>query len=139
MGEPAIPPEILIARLSAAARRSVAAKPIIRETEAQKQRIETEQARATADEQPRLVAAQIAVQVAEQREAERAALGRAERKYLEEIAHGQKAQAEVLGQDRVAMLQALDKVLSIAWSASRSLVTIRWQARAEYGGQRVRS
>ncbi len=82
-----------------------------RETEAQKQRIETEQARATANEQPRLVEAQIAVQVAEQREAERAALGRAERKYLEEIAQGQSAQAGVLGQDRVAMLQALEKLL----------------------------
>ena len=52
------------------------------------------------------------MQVANQREAERAALGRAERQYLEEIAQGQKAQAEVLGQDRVAMLQALDKVLT---------------------------
>ncbi len=51
------------------------------------------------------------MQVAEQREAERAALGRAERKYLEEIAQGQSAQAGVLGQDRVAMLQALEKLL----------------------------
>jgi hypothetical protein len=110
LGEPAIPPEILIARL----RQQLAdqlGEAYKRETEAQKQRIETEQARATANEQPRLVEAQIAVQVAEQREAERAALGRAERKYLEEIAQGQLAQANVLGQDRVAMLQALEKVL----------------------------
>ena len=110
LGEPAIPPEILIARL----RQQLAdqlGEAYKRETEAQKQRIETEQARATANEQPRLVEAQIAVQVAEQREAERAALGRAERKYLEEIAQGQSAQANVLGQDRVAMLQALEKVL----------------------------
>ena len=49
--------------------------------------------------------------MAAQKEAERAALGRAERKYLEEIAQGQSAQANVLGQDRVAMLQALEKVL----------------------------
>jgi hypothetical protein len=68
--------------------------------------------KATADEQPRLVASQIAVQVANQREAERAALGRAERQYLEELARGQKAQADVLGQDRVAMLQGLDKLLT---------------------------
>ncbi len=94
-----------------------------RETEAQKQRIETEQARATANEQPRLVESQIAVQVANQREDERAALGRAERKYLEEIAQGQLAQANVLGQDRVAMLQALDKVLSTL-EREPSLVTI---------------
>ena len=83
-----------------------------RETEAQKKRIETEQARATADEQPRLVQSQIAVQVAVQREAERSALGRAERKYLEELAYGQRAQAQVLGQDRVALLQGLDRILS---------------------------
>jgi hypothetical protein len=38
-------------------------------------------------------------------------LGRAERQFLEEIAKGQLAQANVLGQDRVAMLQALEKVL----------------------------
>ena len=110
LGEPAIPPEILIARL----RQQLAdqlGEAYKRETEAQKQRIETEQARATANEQPRLVEAQIAVQVAQQREAERAALGRAERQYLEEIAKGQSAQANVLGQDRVAMLQALEKVL----------------------------
>ena len=111
LGKSAIPPEILIARL----RQQLAdqlGEAYKRETEAQKQRIETEQARATANEQPRLVEAQIAVQVANQREAERAALGRAERQYLEEIAKGQLAQANVLGQDRVAMLQALDKVLA---------------------------
>jgi hypothetical protein len=94
-----------------------------RETEAQKQRIETEQARATANEQPRLVEAQIAVQVAVQREAERAALGRAERQYLEEIARGQRAQAEVLGQDKVALLQALDKFLGTL-ERSPNLVTL---------------
>lgn len=110
LGEPAIPPELLLSRLRVqlADQLSEAYK---RETAAQQQRIETEQARATADEQPRLVEAQIAVEVAEQREAERAALGRAERQYLEELARGQMAQAEVLGQDRVAMLQALEKVL----------------------------
>jgi hypothetical protein len=110
LGEPAIPPEILIARL----RQQLAdqlGEAYNRETQAQKQRIETEQARATANEQPRLVESQIAVQVANQKEAERAALGRAERQYLEEIAKGQSAQANVLGQDRVAMLRALEKVL----------------------------
>lgn len=122
LGEPGIPPEVLIARL----RQQLAdqlAQAYKRETEAQTQRIETEQARATANEQPRLVAAQIAVKVAEQREGERAALGRAERKYLEEIAQGQSAQANVLGQDRVAMLQALDKVLSTL-EREPNLVTI---------------
>ncbi len=110
LGEPAVPPELLIQRL----REQLAdqlAKAYQRETQAQEQRIETEQARATANEQPRLVQAQIAVQVARQREEERAALGRAERQYLEELARGQLAQAEVLGKDRVALLQALEKLL----------------------------
>jgi SPFH domain / Band 7 family len=111
LGEPAVPPELLVQRL----REQLAdqlQKAYERETVAQAKRIETEQARATANEQPRLVEAQIAVQVATQREAERAALGRAERQFLEELARGQRAQAEVLGQDRVALLQALDKTLA---------------------------
>ncbi|MGH1352607.1 MAG: SPFH domain-containing protein [Methyloligellaceae bacterium] len=111
LGEPALPPELLVSRL----RQQLADQLSItyaRETEAQNKRIETEQARSTANEQPRLVAAQIAVKVAKQREEERAALGRAERQFLEELARGQSAQANVLGQDRVALLQALDKLLS---------------------------
>lgn len=110
LGEPSIPPELLLSRqrVQLAGQLSLAYE---RETAAELKRIETEQARATADEQPRLVASQIAVQVAKQREAERAALGSAERKYLEELARGQSAQANVLGTDRVAMLQALEKVL----------------------------
>ncbi|MFA5952053.1 MAG: SPFH domain-containing protein [Hyphomicrobium sp.] len=111
LGEPAVPPELLISRQ----RQQLAdqlSKAYERETQAQSQRIETERARATANEQPRLVEAQIAVQVANQRETERAALGRAERQYLEELARGQRAQADVLGQDRVALLQALEKTLS---------------------------
>ena len=111
LGEPAIPPELLVSRL----REQLAdqlTKAYERESTAQSKRIETEQARATANEQPRLVESQIAVQVAGQREKERATLGRAERSYLEELARGQQAQALVLGQDRVAVLQALEKVLS---------------------------
>ncbi|CTQ73044.1 SPFH domain-containing protein [Roseibium alexandrii] len=111
LGEPAIPPELLVSRLRVqlADQLSTAYE---RETDAQQKRIETEQARSTADEQPRLVEAQIAVQVANQREQERAALGRAERQYLEELARGQRAQVDVLGQDRVALLQALEKLLT---------------------------
>ncbi|HQF31733.1 MAG TPA: SPFH domain-containing protein, partial [Hyphomicrobiales bacterium] len=111
LGEPAIPPELLLSRLRVqlADQLSIAYE---RETAAQQKRIETEQARSTANEQPRLVESQIAVQVANQREKEREALGRAERKFLEELAKGQLAQAQVLGQDRVALLQALEKTLS---------------------------
>ena len=110
LGEPSIPPELLISRLRVQLADQLS-KAYERETAAQQKRIETEQARSTANEQPRLVAAQIAVKVAQQREEERAALGRAERQYLEQLARGQSAQATVLGQDRVALLQALDKML----------------------------
>ncbi len=110
LGEPSIPPELLVSRLRQQLADQIS-KAYARETAAQAQRIETEQARATANEQPRLVQAQIAVKVANQREEERAALGRAERHYLEELARGQLAQAEVLGKDRVALLQALEKLL----------------------------
>lgn len=111
IGEPAIPPELLISRIRVQLADQLS-KAYERESAAQLTRTETEKAKATADEQPRLVASQIAVQVATQREAERAALGRAERQYLEELARGQSAQAGVLGQDRVAALQALEKVLA---------------------------
>ncbi len=110
LGEPAIPPELLVSRLRVQLADQLS-NAYERETSAQQKRIETEQARSTANEQPRLVQAQIAVQVAGQREKEREALGRAERKYLEELAKGQMAQATVLGQDRVALLQALEKLL----------------------------
>ena len=111
LGEPSIPPELLISRLRVQLADQLS-KAYERESAAQQKRIETEKAKSTADEQPRLVAAQIAVQVANQREAERAALGRAERQFLEELARGQRAQADVLGQDRVSMLQALEKLLA---------------------------
>lgn len=111
IGEPSLPPELLFSRKREQLAEQLA-KAYERETAAQLKRTEREQARATADEQPRLVAAQIAVKVANQKEAERAALGRAERQFLEQLANGQKAQASVLGEDRVAMLQALEKVLS---------------------------
>jgi len=111
LGEPSIPPELLVSRLRVQLADQLA-RAYERETAAQSKRVETEQARATANEQPRLVKAQIAVKVAKQREEERAALGSAERQYLEELARGQLAQANVLGQDRVAMLQGLEKILN---------------------------
>ena len=134
LGEPAVPPELLVQRL----REQLAdqlQKAYERETIAQAKRIETEQARATANEQPRLVEAQIAVQVAKQREAERAALGRAERQYLEELARGQLAQANVLGQDRVALLQALEKMLA-SLEKKPELVGLVFETGTAHNGER---
>ena len=82
------------------------------ETVAQEERVKTEQARATADQQRDLVRAQIAVQVSERAMAERQNLGEAERRYLEALARGQEAQAGVLGPGNALLLQALQQVLA---------------------------
>jgi hypothetical protein len=106
LGESAIPPEFLLARqreqLAGQLKLAYAQEQI-----AQEQRQKTEQARATADQQKELVAAQIAVQTARLDQDRRQAQGRAERFFLEEQAAGQTAQANVLGKDAVLRLQQL--------------------------------
>jgi len=110
-GESVIPPELLVAR-----RREQLAQQLRQaygqETVAQEERVKTEQARATADQQRDLVRAQIAVQVSERTMAERQNLGEAERRYLEALARGQEAQANVLGPGNALLLQALQQVLA---------------------------
>ncbi len=112
-GEPIIPPELLVARrreqLAELLRRTYQ-----REQEAQQERIKTENTRARADRQPQLVAAEIAVKVAEQRKRAAKLQGEGEKLRLLEIAAGQRAQAEVLGQDRVLQLALLEKMLAAA-------------------------
>ena len=133
LGEPMIPPEILIGRQRVQLADQLG-QAYIRETEAQKQRIETEQARSTADEQPRLVAAQIAVQVAEQREAERAALGPRRAQVSRRDRHGPE------GADRGAGAGSRDDAAGARQGAHlarapAALGTTGRQARAEHGGQ----
>ena len=112
-GEPIIPPELLVARrreqLAELLRRTYQ-----REQEAQQERIKTENTRARADRQPQLVEAEIAVKVAEQRKRAAKLQGEGEKLRLLEIAAGQRAQAEVLGQDRVLQLALLEKMLTAA-------------------------
>lgn len=111
LGESVLPPELLVAR-----RREQLAQQLRQayqqETIAQEERVKTEQARATADQQRELVRAQIAVQVSERTMVERQNLGEAERRYLESLAHGQEAQANVLGPSNALLLQALQQVLA---------------------------
>ena len=110
LGEPVIPPELLLAR-----QREQLASQLLRafqqEKLAQDQRITSEQAKATANQQAILVKAQIEVQTSELYVTERTNRGRADRKYAEEQAAGQKAQSDVLGPERVAMLKAWDSLL----------------------------
>ena len=88
-GEPVIPPELLVAR-----QREQLAKQLktayTEERVAQTERIEAEQAKATADQQSRLVESQIEVKRSEQFKSARANEGMGERDKLNYIAEGQK-------------------------------------------------
>jgi hypothetical protein len=85
-----------------------------REKDAQDQRILTEKSRATADQQPELVAAEIRVKVAEKNKLAEKLKGEGEKLKLIEIATGQKAQVAVLGEEKVMELAVLDKILNAA-------------------------
>ena len=108
--QPDMPPEVLIPRK----RRQLAFEMIEtlqREQEAQVERIAKENAQAMAEQQPELVRAEIGVQVAEQYKQKQLLRGEADRNYLEQVALGQKAQAEVLGNELVAKLKMMELVL----------------------------
>lgn len=113
MGEPAIPPELLVATL----REQLAAQlqeTYAKEQIAQKQRIAVERERSTANQQEQLVRAEIAKQAAEFEKEKLKLEGEGQKLKLIEIALGQKAQVQVLGQERVMQLQALEKILEAA-------------------------
>lgn len=108
-----VPPELLVARL----REQLAGQlqeTFKREKDAQDQRIQTQKARATADQQPELVAAEIRVKIAEKDKLAAKLEGEGEKLKLMEIARGQQVQVEVLDQDRVMQLAVLEKVLKAA-------------------------
>jgi phosphotransferase system IIB component len=109
-GDPALPPELLVSRL----RQQLADQLQVtyqQEQKAQTQRIETEKARATAEQQRQLVEAVIGVQVSEQNKNAAKLRGEGQKLELEEIAQGQRAQADVLGQDRVLTITLVQQLL----------------------------
>lgn len=108
-----VPPELLVARLREQLAEQLRAT-FIREKEAQDQRILTQKARATADQQPELVAAEIRVEIAEKDKLAEKLNGEGEKLKLTEIAKGQKEQVAVLGQEKVMQLAVLEKVLKAA-------------------------
>ena len=110
LGEPAIPPELLVSRLREQLARQLS-RAYREERKAQQTRLETERARATADEQPRLVKADIDVSVSERLMLTARNEGAANRAFLEEQAEGQRAQVDVLGEDRVMTLEMIKQVL----------------------------
>ncbi len=109
-GDPALPPELLVSRL----RQQLADQLQVtyqQEQKAQTQRIETEKARATAEQQHQLVEAVIGVQVSEQNKNAAKLRGEGQKLELEEVAQGQRAQADVLGQDRVLTITLVQQLL----------------------------
>jgi hypothetical protein len=110
-GDPALPPELLVSRL----RQQLAGQlkdTYQQEQIAQEMRITSEKSKATAEQQPELVRAQIGVQTAEQNAKAAELRGKGLRAELEQIAAGQQAQAKVLGEDKVLLIALTEKVLA---------------------------
>jgi hypothetical protein len=113
LGEPAIPPELLVA----VRREQLAtqlAKAFIQEQAAQQQRVTSEKAKATADQQSQLVQSEIEVQRSVQLAQAARNSGLGERDKLAAIAEGQKKQMEVLGQDATVKLRQFELLLQFA-------------------------
>lgn len=107
LGEPAIPPELLVA----VKREQLAtqlAKAFIQERSAQDQRVNSEKAKATADQQATLVTAEIGVKAAEQDAIAARSRGQGERDKLTLIAEGQKEQTRVLGTNATVQLRQFE-------------------------------
>lgn len=106
-----IPPELLVARK----REQLATQfrdATIQERLAQRERIETERERATADQQPVLVREQIARAAAEVAVERREDEGLAEQKYLEALAAGERARVNVIGEQQVVQLRMFEAFLA---------------------------
>ena len=113
LGEPAIPPELLVA----VRREQLAtqlAKAFIQEQAAQQQRVTSEKAKATADQQAELVKSEIEVQRSVQLAQAARNTGQGDRDKLSAIAEGQKKQMEVLGLDATVKLRQFELVLQFA-------------------------
>ncbi len=112
-GDPAIPPELLVAKL----RQQLAVQlqaTFEQEKIAQQKRIEVEKARAQADQQPTLIEAQIKDSAADFLKSAMQKQGEGEKLRLMEVAEGQKAQVAVLGEDKVMLLAMLKNILEKA-------------------------
>jgi hypothetical protein len=112
-GDPVIPPELLVAREREQLAQQLK-KTYEQEQAAQTQRAVVERARSEADEQRRLVAAEIDVKVAAQSKQRLHYEGEGERLKLTEIASGQEAQAQVLGKENAKELAMLQAILGAA-------------------------
>ncbi|MHC4212913.1 MAG: SPFH domain-containing protein [Planctomycetota bacterium] len=112
-GDPFIVPAVMVPRLRQQLAEQLK-KTFQQEQAAQEQRIETEKARAEADQQPDLIKAQIKDSAAEYLKSAMQKEGEGEKLRLLEVAEGQKAQTAILGQDRVLQLAMLNAILEAA-------------------------
>jgi hypothetical protein len=111
LGEPAIPPELLVA----VRREQLAtqlAKAFIQEKLAQDQRVTSENAKATADQQGKLVESVIGVQRSIQTAEAARNEGAGERDKLEAIAEGQQKQMAILGVDATVRLRQYELLVN---------------------------
>jgi len=112
-GDPAVPPELLVP-----GKRKQLAEQLkdtyIQEKLAQTERVATESERARADQQVVLMKSEIGITVATNQATAREKIGIGEKKYLEALATGQKAQAMVLGVEKTFELAYLKELLGAA-------------------------
>jgi len=110
LGEPAIPPELLVA----VRREQLAiqlARAFVQEKAAQEKRVDSEKAKATADQQAKLVEAEINVQRSVQNAQAARNEGQGERDKLSLISEGQQKQVGVLGPDATVKLRQFELAL----------------------------
>src|SRR5499427_8178452 len=110
LGEPAIPPELLVA----VRREQLAtqlAKAFTQERAAQEKRVDSENAKATADQQAKLVESEINVQRSLQNAHAARNEGQGERDKLSLISEGQQKQVSVLGPESTVKLRQFELML----------------------------
>jgi len=110
LGEPAIPPELLVA----VRREQLAtqlARAFIQERAAQEKRVDSEKAKATADQQSKLVESEINVQRSVQNAQAARNEGLGERDKLSLISEGQQKQVGVLGPEATVKLRQFELLL----------------------------
>ena len=110
LGEPAIPPELLVA----VRREQLAtqlARAFIQEKAAQEKRVDSEKAKATADQQFKLVESEINVQRSVQNAQAARNEGEGERNKLTLISEGQQKQVGVLGPEATVKLRQFELLL----------------------------
>lgn len=112
-GDPAVPPALLIP-----GKRKQLAESLMatykQEKIAQTERVETEKEKARADQQADLMKSEIGIQVADNNALAKEKEGLGQKKYLEALAKGQEAQANVLGKEKAFELAYIKEVLAAA-------------------------